>query len=293
MFGVMEGPDYLQTGGLLGLPEGIESRVELNNGVEMPWLGLGTFLMDETGEARRCVSRALEASCRLVDTASMYGNEEEVGLAIRESNVSREEVFVTTKLWNSDHGYDPAISAFHESLERLGIDYVDLYLIHWPVKEQRIESWRALETLYDEGLCRAIGVSNYMVHHLEELMDNAQVPPAVNQVQFHPWCYQKEVAAYCQKRDIVIEAYCPLARARKFGDPRLGPLADKYGKTPAQILLRWGIQHGAVVIPKTSHRERLYENADIFDFHIAPEDMEKLDSFNEDFHIGWDPTDVP
>lgn len=258
----------------------------------MPYLGLGVYktLGEET---KRAIHWALERGYRLIDTAAMYGNEKEVGEAIRESFLPREEIFITTKLWNDDHGYEKALKAFEESLERLKCEYIDLYLIHFPVEGIRNETWKALEKIYQEGLCRAIGVSNYTIKHLEELLEFCNVLPAVNQVEFSPYLFQKELLAFCKSQKIQLEAYSPLTRGKKLNDLKLVEIAEKYHKTPAQILIRWALQHEIVVIPKSSHKERIYENADVFDFNISLEDMKLLDSFNENFRVCWNPENVP
>ncbi len=267
----------------------------LNSGSEMPALGLGTYRTPDGRVAQDAVRHALEAGYRLFDTASMYGNEGSVGKAILESGLPRTEAFVTTKVWNSDHGYERALRAFDESFRRLGLDYIDLYLIHWPVEGQRLDTWRALESLTEGGRCRAIGVSNYMVNHLEELLDHSEVVPAVNQFELHPYNYlsRKEAVDLCGKMGILVEAYSPLTKGRKLKDPRLREIGDAYGKTPAQILLRWGVQHGFVVIPKSSNRQRIHENAAIFDFSLSGQDMEELDSFDEALATSWDPMGKP
>jgi diketogulonate reductase-like aldo/keto reductase len=271
----------------------IDTKVKLNNGVEMPIFGLGTYQSRSGKETQEAVLWALEAGYRHIDTAAMYGNEEDVGEAIRKSGIPREEIFVTTKLWNTDHGYQKALAAFEESQNKLGLSYVDLYLIHWPVEDLRKDTWTALEKLLEEGKCRAIGVSNYMIHHLEELLDNSSTVPAVNQVEFSPYLYQKELVEFCRKHGIQFEAYSPLTKAHKLNDPQLADMALRYSKTPAQILIRWVLQKDVVVIPKSSRRERIIENADVFDFTISAEDMDILDSFNQGLHTSWDPTTAP
>ncbi|MBD3190638.1 MAG: aldo/keto reductase [Candidatus Heimdallarchaeota archaeon] len=239
------------------------------------------------------IIHALEGGYRLIDTAAFYGNEEEVGKAIKESRVPREEIVVTTKLWNSDHGYISTINAFNESLDKLGLSYVDLYLIHWPVEDLRLESWKALESLYEKGKCKAIGVSNYQIRHLQELLDNSTVVPTVNQVEFHPFLYQKGLLNFCRSNNIQLEAYSPLTKGRKLNDPKLLKIAEKYSKTSAQILIRWCLQKEVVTIPKSSSLKHITENANVFDFNISQEDMNLLDSFNEDLHTSWDPSTIP
>ena len=271
----------------------IDTKVKLNNGVEIPIFGLGTYQSLSGKETQEAVLVALKAGYRLIDTASMYENEEDVGEAFRKSGIPREEVCITTKLWNSDHGYDPAIAAFEKSRKRLGLSYIDLYLIHWPVEGLRNESWKAFETLQKSGKCRAIGVSNYMIWHLEELLNNSSTIPAVNQVEFSPYLYQKDLLEFCRNHDIQLEAYSPLTKGYKLNDQKLVDVASKYSKSPAQILVRWALQKEVVVIPKSSRKERIYENSDVFDFTISPEDMSLLDSFNEDLRTSWDPSTAP
>lgn len=268
---------------------------DLNNGLKMPALGLGTYRVAEGGEATEAVRLALGEGYRLYDTASLYGNETSVGRAIRDSGVPRSEVFVTTKLWNSDHGYHGALEAFHRSKERLRLGAVDLYLIHWPVERKRLESWRAMEELVEAEETKSIGVSNYLVHHLEELLENGTVVPAVNQIELHPYNYlsRKDTVEFCRARGIQVEAYSPLTKGGRLGDRRLFRIADACRKTPAQVLLRWGIQHGFVVIPKALRPEHIRENAAIFDFVLSREQMRDLDSLDESLATGWDPTGKP
>jgi diketogulonate reductase-like aldo/keto reductase len=271
----------------------IDTKVKLNNGVEMPIFGLGTYQTESGKEAGEAVLHALEIGYRHIDTAAMYGNEEDVGDAIKESGIPREEIFVTTKLWNSDHGYDKALAAFEESQEKLGLDYVDLYLIHWPVEDLRKESWRALEKLLKEGRCRAVGVSNYMTWHLEELLEGSSTVPAVNQVEFSPYLYLRDLHDFCRSHDIRLESYSPLTKGHQLNDPKLAEVARKYSKSPAQILIRWALQKGVVVIPKSSRKERIKENAEVFDFTISDQDMEILDSFDRGLRTSWDPSTAP
>lgn len=271
----------------------IASTVTLNNGVEMPRFGLGVYQAPRGAPTYDAVAAALALGYRLVDTAALYGNEADVGRALGDSGVPRERLFVTTKLWNDDHGYDAALRAFDQSLSRLGLEYVDLYLIHWPVEGLRGESWRALEALQRDGRCRAVGVSNYTVRHIDELLDRCDIVPAVNQVEFSPYLYQRALLEHCHRRGIRLEAYSPLTKARKLGDPALVRVAARYGKTPAQILVRWALQRDVVVIPKSVDRGRIAENAGVFDFDIAPEDMTALDALDRGLRTSWNPTDAP
>jgi diketogulonate reductase-like aldo/keto reductase len=273
----------------------IDSTKTLSNGVAIPCLGLGVFRSPAGETTKNAVAWALEAGYRHVDTAAVYGNEASVGQATRESGIPRSEVFVTTKLWNSDHGYDAARHACDQSLSKLGFDYVDLYLVHWPVEGLRLETWRAMETLLAEGKARAIGVSNYMVRHLEELLARCNVVPAVNQIELSPYNYlfRKEVVDLCRARGISLEAYSPLTKAHRLNDPKLTAMAQKYNKTPAQILIRWALQQGFVVIPKSTNLARIQENAAVFDFDISEADIQSLDTFNENLVTGWDPTHTP
>ena len=269
------------------------NKIALNNGVSIPRLGLGVYQSGRGRATEDAVSWALEAGYRHVDTASMYGNETEVGAALKRVFATglarREDVFATTKLWNSDHGYDEALRAFDASLRRLGLDQIDLFLLHWPVPDRRLHSWRALERITSEGHCRAIGVSNYMVHHLEELLSHSKIPPAVNQIELHPWCQQRDVVAFCKAHGIAVVAYSPLTKAVRLRDSRLAIVARESRRTPAQVLLRWSLQKGFVTIPKSAKREQIIENAAIFDFSLSAEQMATLDSFNEEHHVTWDP----
>jgi diketogulonate reductase-like aldo/keto reductase len=269
----------------------ITSRVRLNNGIMMPWLGLGVWQMPGR-IAEKAVKSALKTGYRLIDTARIYGNEEEVGLAIKESGIKREDVFVTSKVWNDDHGYEETLRACNHSLRLLGLKHVDLYLVHWPGGGKREETWKAMERILIEGKARAIGVSNYTIGHLEELFGYTEVPPAVNQVEFSPYLYQKDLMRYCTDKGIQLEAYSPLTHGRMLGDPRLLRLGQKYGKSPAQVLIRWCLQSKVVAIPKSAHPERIEENAQVFDFDISEADMKELDGF-EKVRTSWDPTNIP
>jgi diketogulonate reductase-like aldo/keto reductase len=259
----------------------------------MPLLGLGVYLMRPGTETYQAVKAALKIGYRLIDTASFYRNEEDVGRAVRDSTVPREAVFITTKLWNDDHGYDTALRAFDASLKRLGFGYIDLYLIHFPVPNLRQESWRALEKILDSGRARAVGVSNYTEGHLKELLRQSSVVPAVNQVEFSPFLYQRNLLEFCRSKGIRLEAYAPLTAGRRLHDPRITAIARKHGRTNAQILLRWAVQHEVVVIPKATHADRIAENARIFDFELTSEEVSALDGLHDGFRSSWDPTSVP
>ncbi|NIM19195.1 MAG: aldo/keto reductase [Candidatus Latescibacteria bacterium] len=271
----------------------ITSRAPLNNGSKIPYFGLGVFRAARGSETQNAIRHALDAGYRHIDTAMIYNNERDVGIAVKNSSIPRDEIFITTKVWNSDHGYDKTIRACHASLDRLGLDYVDLYLIHWPVQGLRGETWKALITLFEEGRCRSIGVSNYTIRHLEELLADTPVIPTVNQVEFSPFLYQKDLLDFCRSHQIQLEAYCSLTRGEKLHDSNIVSVAGKYNKTPAQILVRWTLEHDVVVIPKSVRKDRIYENADVFDFRISEEDMALLDSLSEDYRVTWDPTDAP
>ncbi|NHJ48412.1 MAG: aldo/keto reductase [Asgard group archaeon] len=270
----------------------IESTVKLNNGIEMPILGLGTYLAtDQRGY--EAVRHALKIGYRHIDTAAMYGNEREVGNAIKDDDVPREDIYVTTKLWNSDHGYEKALAAFEESYEKMGLDYIDLYLIHWPVTGLRLDSWRALEQIQKDGKVKSIGVSNYTIRHIEELLKEAKVIPVVNQVEFHPYLYQKELQDYCMSKNIWIQSYSPLTKGQMLDDPPLVEIARKNNRSTAQILIRWAIQRDTITLPKSANVSRIMENAEVFDWIISEEDMKTLDSLNRNMHVTWDPTDEP
>jgi diketogulonate reductase-like aldo/keto reductase len=270
----------------------IDTKVKLNNGTDIPLFGLGTYLNDNGQQSVETMLYALEIGYRHLDTAAMYNNEKEVGKVVRESGLPRENIFITTKLWNSGHGYQNTLDAFNQSLEKLKLDYVDLYLIHWPVENLRIESWRALEKLYSDGLCKAIGVSNYYEKHLDEILENFETVPAVNQIEFSPFLYLTDLQNYCELKSIALESYSPLTKGYKLYDSRLIKIAKKYSKSTSQILIRWCLQKRVICIPKSSQKEHIKENADVFDFEISDSDMIKLDNLNENYHSTWDPTDA-
>jgi diketogulonate reductase-like aldo/keto reductase len=271
----------------------ISSTVTLNNGVRMPRLGLGVWRAASGREVQDALRWAFEAGYRHVDTARLYGNERDVGQVLRRTGLPRDQVFITTKLQNRDHGYERAKAALDASLRDLGLDHVDLYLIHWPVEGLRTESWRALEEALAAGKTRAIGVSNYLPRHLDELLAASSVAPAVDQVEFSPYLFQRELLEHCRERGIQLEAYSPLTRSRRLDDPRLVAVAREHGKTTAQVLIRWALQHDLVVIPKSVTRERIYENAAVFDFALSPSDMAQLDELDAGEHQAWDPARVP
>jgi diketogulonate reductase-like aldo/keto reductase len=278
-------------------PESLGSRVALNQGPPIPWVGLGVFLSEPGPVTEQAVRWALDAGYRLIDTAAMYENEADVGRAVRASGLPREQVYVTTKLWIDDLGYESALRAGRASLERLGLDYIDLYLIHWPrapSPQVRIDSWRALGELRDTGVCRAIGVSNFAIRHLEELRSASGIVPAVDQVEFHPWIYDPELLLYLAQHGIRPEAYSPLTRSRRLDDPTIAEVARTHGRSPAQVLIRWGLQHGIVEIPKSVHRERIEENARVFDFALGAGEMGRLDALRGGPRVTkWDPATIP
>ena len=260
----------------------------LNNGQTMPLLGLGVYDM-HNAQAEIAIETALEIGYRLIDTASMYNNEKEVGNAIRNSNINRQEIFVTTKVNNPDQGYDNTIRAFDTSMKNLNIDYIDLYLVHWPIRGKRQDTWKALEYLYNNQQVKAIGVANYLIPFLEELETYGTIVPMVNQVEFSPFLYLKDLLNYCRQRNIQLQAFTPLTKGKRFNDPLIVELSNKYQKSPAQIILRWNVQKGVSAIPKSANPKRLQENFDIFDFEIIEADMHKMDALNEDFRIVDDP----
>ena len=268
----------------------IDSKIKLNDGHAIPRLGLGVWMISSGRSCESAVRAALDAGYRDIDTAAYYGNEESVGKAIRDSGIARGEIYLATKLWNSDHGNPER--ALERSLGKLKMDYVDLYLIHYPVPE-RLRSWRTLARLRASGKTHSIGVSNFTVRHLTELLADGDGVPTVNQVELHPYLYQRELTDFCHEKNIVIEAYSPLTHGQRLDDPRLMAIARNYSKSPAQILIRWGLQHDFVVIPKSAKRHRIIENAAVFDFTISAADMQTLDSFNENLRTCWDPTRAP
>jgi len=267
-----------------------QKQVLLHTEVSMPLLGLGVYDIYNK-EAERVVSDALEIGYRLIDTASLYKNEKEVGNALKSSGLKREDYFITTKVGNADLGEEKTLQAFEQSLSRLGLDYIDLYLIHWPIRPHRKEAWKALEKLFYLKKVKSIGVANYPVPILNELMAYSEIVPALNQVEFSPWLFQAELLDYCRNHKIQLQSYCPLTRGIKLNDKRLETLSRKYNRSPAQLVLRWNIEQGISTIPKTSHKARLKENFESLDFEILKEDWVSMNSYNEEFRICENPID--
>ena len=276
-------------------PHPLGGTLPMPHGGDIPRLGLGLFRTGPGAATENAIRWALDLGIRHLDTASMYGNEEEVGRAVRASGISRDRIFVTTKLWNDDHGPRRARKALEESLARLDLGWIDLYLIHFPVPGLRRQTWGVLEEALEEGLVRAIGVSNYMVRHLEELLGHARILPAVNQIELHPFNARTRagVVDFCRRRGIVVEAYSPLTKAQRLDDPVLREVAEAKGRTPAQILIRYGLEKGWVTLPKSSNQDRIRENADVVDWSLTDEEMARLDDLDEGLAVTWDPTDAP
>jgi methylglyoxal/glyoxal reductase len=273
----------------------IHTTYTLNNNTRIPVIGLGVFRNPSGKSTHNAVRYALEKGYRHIDTAKIYANEYDVGTAVKQSDIKREDIFITTKLWNSDQGYHNTLRAMDESLSNLQIDYVDLFLMHWPVQGLRLESWRAMEEIVSAGKAKAIGISNFLVPHVTELLDNCKIVPAVNQIELSPYnyLYRKDTIDFCTDHNILIEAYSPLTKGFKLQDKKLMEVAEKYHKTPAQILIRWALEHEFVVLPKSEKENRIKENCSVFDFQISGNDMQLLDNFNENLVTGWDPTDAP
>jgi diketogulonate reductase-like aldo/keto reductase len=271
----------------------LQDTTTLHNGVNMPWLGLGVFKVEEGSELIQAVKSAIAHGYRSIDTAAIYDNETGVGQAIKEAlqdnNLSREDLFVTSKVWTADMGYEETIAAYETSLAKLGLEYLDLYLIHWPVKGKYKETWRALETLYKEGRVKAIGVSNFQIHHLEEVMKNAEIKPMVNQVELHPYLSQQALLSFCQEQGIQLEAWSPLMQGQLLDQPVLKQIAAKHSKSVAQVIIRWDLQRGIITIPKSTKEHRIIENVDVFDFLLTEEDMNLINALNQDQRVGPDP----
>ena len=271
------------------MPENLQDRVTLSNGVRIPWLGFGVFLMEPGEETKQSVRVALETGYRSLDTAAIYGNEESVGQGIRNSGIPREDIFITTKVWNSDLGFEQTLKAFDTSCRKLNVETIDLYLIHWPVKGRYLEAWKALEKLYREGLVCAIGVSNFQIHHLQDILAVCQDKPVVNQVEFHPLLQQPELRRFCTENGIQLEAWAPLMQGHGMDHPLLVEIGGKYGKSPAQVLIRWDLQKEVVTIPKSVTPSRILENTQVFDFELSPEDLARIDALDEGQRFGADP----
>jgi diketogulonate reductase-like aldo/keto reductase len=263
--------------------------VSLHNSVQMPYFGLGVFQSTEGEEVFNAVNWALEAGYRHIDTAAIYQNEVGVGKAIESSNMKREDIFVTSKVWNSDQGYDSTLNAYEVSLKKLNLDYLDLYLIHWPVAGKFIDTWKALEKLYTEGRVKAIGVSNFLQHHLNELLYKSEIVPMVNQMEFHPLLVQQRLLDFCKSKGIQYQAWSPIMRGKVADYEIIERIGKKYGKTAVQVTLRWDLQKGVVTIPKSVKKERIISNADIFDFELIPEEVAQIDALDKNERTGPDP----
>lgn len=260
----------------------------LSNGVKIPSIGFGTYKLGSNEDTIKSVKNAISIGYRHIDAAAFYKNEEAVGIGIKESKVDREEIFLATKLWNDDHGYEKTMKSFNESIKRLGVEYLDLYLVHWPNK-LNAETWKAFEDLYEQGKVKAIGVCNFKEGHIEELKKTAKIMPMVNQVEVHPYRTQRDIISYCEKNDIQVVAWGPIMRGRIFSDPIMIKLSEKYNKSIPQITLRWHIQNGIIPIPKSSNIERMKSNLDIFDFEISNEDMILINNLNKNENVSGVP----
>lgn len=270
----------------------IKSTKTLHNGVEMPRFGLGVYKMKEADEALKAMEAAIGAGYPAIDTATVYENEREVGEAVRASGVKREELFITSKVWNTDQGYDQTLRAFEASLERLGFDYLDLYLTHWAIPETYVETYRAIQRLYDEKLVRSIGVSNHQIHHLEKIFATANTKPMVNQIELHPQLTQEPLRQFCEEHNIAITSWSPLARGRLLEDPVLEKIAEAHGKSIAQVVIRWHLQSNLIVIPKSVTPSRIVENADVYNFSLSEEEMTMIDGLNQDWRSGTHPDQI-
>ncbi|MGR3763356.1 aldo/keto reductase [Rossellomorea sp. NS-SX7] len=267
----------------------LQSKKTLHNGIEIPYVGLGVFQMKDPRETVEAVKSAIQAGYLSVDTAAVYENEESVGQGVRESGARREDLFITSKVWNSDQGYDTTLKAFETSLKKLDMDYMDLYLIHWPVEGKYKDTWKALERLYSEGLVKSIGVSNFHQHHLEDLMSSSNEKPVINQIECHPRLNQEKLRAFCQDEHIAVEAWSPIAQGRVLDEPALKQIAEKHGKSSAQVILRWHLQNDVVIIPKSVHSNRIKENGDLFNFELSSSEMNQINDLNQDERFGPDP----
>lgn len=267
----------------------INGKFTLNNGVQMPYLGLGVYKADDGQQVIDSINWALDAGYRHIDTASFYGNESGVGKAVRESAIERSDIFVTTKVWNADQGYDTTLQAFDVSIKNMQLDYIDLYLVHWPVKGKFKETWRAFEEIYKSGKVKAIGVSNFLQFQLEDLMESANVVPAVNQMEFHPYLVQQSLIDFCKTNGIQYQSWSPLMVGGVMDIDLLKKLGAKYEKSPAQIVIRWNLQKGVIVIPKSVHHDRIIANANVFDFQLSNKEIKAIDALDKNERIGPDP----
>jgi diketogulonate reductase-like aldo/keto reductase len=274
---------------MLIMIKGLQDRTTLNNGVKMPWLGIGVFKVEDGQVVINAVKLAIKNGYRSIDTASFYDNEEGVGQGIKESGVPREQLFITSKIWNADQGYESTLQALEVSLQKLDLEYLDLYLIHWPVKGKYKETWRALEKLYKDGKIRAIGVSNFQVHHLEDILKDCEIKPVINQVEYHPHLTQVKLREFCEKQEIQLEAWSPLKKGVLLSEPTIVEIANRYKKSPAQVILRWDLQNKVITIPKSINENRIIANANVFDFNLGEEDMEKINALNINDRSGADP----
>lgn len=270
----------------------INSTKTLHNGVEMPRFGLGVYKMTDKEAAVEAMLAAIDAGYRAIDTAAVYQNENEVGEAVRASRVKREELFITSKVWNTDQGYDNTLRAFEASLERLGFDYLDLYLTHWAIPDTYEETYRAIQRLYDEKLVRSIGVSNHQQHHLEKILAKANTKPMVNQIELHPQLTQEPLRQFCAENEIAVTSWSPLARGRLLQDPVLAKIGEAHGKSIAQVVIRWHLQSDLIVIPKSVTPSRIVENADVYDFALSTEEMKMIDGLNQDWRAGTHPDQI-
>lgn len=266
-------------------------KFKLNNGIEIPSIGLGVFRLEDAKKAQETVEMALASGYRHIDTAMIYGNEEAVGKGIKNSGIYREDIFVTTKLWNDDQRSGKVEEAINASLKRLGLDYIDLYLVHWPVKGTYVDVWKKMEKVYEQGKTRAIGVSNYLEHHLDDLLKEAEVVPAVNQIECYPYLSQETLVNYCKSKNIIPEAWGPLGAGKSdiFTNPIITGIADKHGKSPAQIVLRWLLQREIIIIPMSTNKNRQIENMSVTDFELSEDEMKQMFSLNKNKRLGSDP----
>jgi diketogulonate reductase-like aldo/keto reductase len=269
----------------------VSQQLTLNTGRQLPAIGFGTWELQPDGPTQQAVLTALDTGYRVIDTAKLYGNEHDVGAAVRESGIPRQEICVVTKVWNDDQGYERTLAACERSLEQLGLDYIDIYLIHWPATTRRHDSWRAMEKLQNDGLIKAAGVSNYTVEHLEELRSQSELVPAINQVEFHPYIYEQQQAVleYCQQQNILVQAYSPLSRLQHHLPPAIKSIAKAHAKTPEQVLIRWCIDHGTMPLPRSANPQHIAANFDVFDFSLTDDDLDQLDSLSDGQRVTWDP----